>query len=176
MELNAGAFLAFWDVQPIQQHETTNKLFYRIIAGRKYQFRKLDYRKQTQLGLRVAAMAKRLEPLFRQWSSFIDVEEDATDPQREAADRHNQALMMELLPEMLGFIGDPEVEQLLHDLVVAAAVDLGQGTFEQLTNAATAETVFGEDISIQIPVAITVLEVNLAGFIKRVASGFFSKT
>ena len=84
--------------------------------------------------------------------------------------------MMELLPEILGFIGDPEVEQLLHDLVVAASVDLGQGTFEQLTNAATAETVFGEDISIQIPVAITVLEVNLAGFIKRVASGFFSKT
>lgn len=172
MDLTTDSFFAFWDCGPIEKHEHTAKISYRIISGKKYMFKKLDYRAQTKLGLRVTGLAKQLEPLFAASQEFVSAPDDATDPQREQADNHNSAVMMRVLPDLLGLVADPTVETLLNDLVVAASVNRGNGEFESLSNQLVAEDIFGDDISLQLPVAATVLEVNLAGFIRRVVSGF----
>ena len=78
--------------------------------------------------------------------------------------------MLEILPDLLGHLGDPAIEELLHEIVVTADVDRGQGSFESLSNPVVGEHVFGTDPSLQLPVAATVLELNLMGFIQRLVN------
>jgi hypothetical protein len=174
MDMNANAFYAFWNAEPLEQNQATKKLFYRVIGGYKFQFRVLDYRARTQLGLRVAGLAKHLEPLFKVAQQFEPVGEELSDAQNALATANNEAVMLRVLPDLLGFIGQPEIHTLMEEFVRTAQVDRGKGSFESLADMPVADDVFGEDITLQLPVAATAMEVNLAGFSQRVMSAFNS--
>ena len=181
MDLNIGAFYAFWNAADVEKAPGTNKISYREMGGFKFQFRRLDYRAQTKLSLRIASLAKQFEPLFSASDGFLEAEDLAEDAtveqvkehakQVEQIEAYNRAKMLKLLPELLGSLDDPKIESLLNDLVSSVAVDRGNGTFEDLSNPAVAATVFDEDITLQLPVAATAAEVNLSGFFQKLAKG-----
>lgn len=174
MEINVGAFYDFWNAEEIEKLPGTDKLSYRIIGGYKFQFKLLDYRRRTQLGLRIAAQVKHLEPLFKVAQEFASAADDATPEQIAVVEKHNSDIIMRVLPDLMGLIGQPEIHTLMEEFVNSASVDRGQGSFEPLTNSAAAEAVFSDDITMQIPVAATAMEINLAGFMRRVMTGFNS--
>lgn len=174
MDINVGAFYDFWNAQEIEKSPGTNKLAYRVIGAYKFQFRLLDYRRRTQLGLRVAAQVKHLEPLFKVAQDFAAIPVDATAEQIGIIEKHNTDIIFRVLPDLMGLIGQPDIHTLMEEFVSTASVDRGEGKFEPLTDEHVADAVFSDDLTLQIPVAATAMEVNLAGFMQRVMTGFNS--
>ena len=142
----ATAFFDFWNAEPLEASGTT-RLSYRVIAGRKFQFKKVDYKARTRLLLEAVSIAQDIGSLLEMLRT---VPEDASD----------EALIVAVLPAIIAMATKPGVQDVLERLCSTVSVDMGAGKFESLTEEITAEKVFGEDITLQLPVAITAGIVN----------------
>lgn len=155
--MTAG-FFAFWNAGPLEKAEATDKLAYRVIGGYKFQFRRVDYKQRTALSIEVMAAVKSLLPIIGRLQAlgFDAVNENEPDPEA-AIDRQ----FLDVVPDLIGAIATPGLQDLMDKLCATAFADVGNGTFEPLSNEVTGERVFGQDITLQIPVALTAAMVNL---------------
>lgn len=142
--------LSPWDVGALEKQAGTNKLFYRRIGGYKYQFHKVDYKQRTRLVIEAAAAMKGVAPLF---DELRTMPEDATETE----------IMVAIMPSLIAALATPELQPFIENMCSTVAVDTGVGKFEPLSLEPAAERVFGEDLTLQIPVAITAALVNFDG-------------
>lgn len=156
--LQAG-FLALWDCGELEKAAATDKLVYRMIGGRKFQFRKVDFKQRTALSIEIMAVTKALMPIFGKAQALAG--EDATA---------EDIAFLDLLPDLIGALATPNLQALVDKLNATASVDLGNEKFEPLADDIVGERAFGADITLQIPVAITAAEVNLDTLFSKVAN------
>lgn len=156
--LQAG-FLSLWGCGELEKAEATDKLAYRVIGGRKFQFRKVDFKQRTALSIEIMAVAKELMPIFGRAQMLAG--EDATA---------DDIAFLELLPDLIGALATPNLQALVDKLNATASVDLGNGKFEPLADDIVGERTFGEDITLQLPVAITAAQLNLDTLFSKVAN------
>lgn len=156
MQLNGDmltSFLSFWGAEEIEFSQATNKLAYRIIGANKYQFRRVDYQQRTTLLIALMECLKGFGPMMAEFEGA----EEMTDAEAGA----------KLLPLIIGSIATPGLQPLLQELCALAFVDRGEGKFEPLSDPLVAVSVFDEDITLQIPIALTAAQINFASVIDK---------
>jgi len=158
MDINSLFGLAEkWGAGPLEQHPTAPKIHTRTIGDFTFQIVRQDYKTRTDMAM----------GLLRQVEGFVGVASAARGVEED------EAAAMAFLPAIIGALARPEFAAMLDKLVGFAAVDNGNGKFEPLAQAHVAERVFSDDLTMQIPVALSVLEVNLGdGFFNRLQGVF----
>ena len=144
--------LQVWDVTPLELNPATQKLAYCEISGRKYQFRKVDYKLRTALFIDISGLLGSLTPLYEEMFAEDDLESG------EAIAR--------ILPKVLAAVAAPNLQPVVMKLCSTAAVDRGTGTFESLADEIVAEAIFGADLSLQLPVAVVAAQFNLGEMLR----------
>ncbi len=160
MQPNIFDYITHWNVGDI---EDTNhkKLKRRSVEGRSFQFKKLDVRARTRMLIKLRALIEIADPMIRAGISLFQ----GTDPEA-AADAKPEdfdlgKLVQDFLPQLIERVFDESLVDMFDDLASQAMVEI-DGKFVALTNPNAYESAFDEDITLQVPVALTVLEVNLA--------------
>jgi hypothetical protein len=148
MNLDADSFFAFWEAGPIEQHEVTDKLSYRVIGGYKFSFKKVDYEQRTELLIDVLLVCQNILPLIERIAA---AEEESSDTD----------LALSMLPDIVATVANPQLLPIIRKLCGLASVDRGAGTFESLNDNSVAEDIFGKALTLQLPVAVTAAWVNL---------------
>lgn len=154
MAFSIDTFLNLWDVGELEQGEGTDKLSYRVISGHKYQFRAIGYRDRTSLLLDIMAIVKDLAPVISDARKLDDSEDE-------------EAEIMALIPSALGVFARPEVQTLLERLNSCVWVDIGKGGFSPLSDELVSSQVFLDDVTLQVPVALTVVQINLGSVFNK---------
>jgi hypothetical protein len=148
-----NGFFALWGAGDLEKAAGTDKLHYRVIGAYKFQFRKVDYKQRTALSIEVMAALKALLPILGRLQTI--------EPGTEDADAALEQQFLDAMPELIGALATPGLQGLIDRLCATAYCDVGNGTFEPLSNEVTGEKAFGADITLQIPVAATAAMVNL---------------
>ena len=153
----------FWEAGQISENPKLPYLKNREISGHLFQFQVLDYRSRTKMGLRLSGVVSKFsgigEPLLK--ISKLKSEEE-----------QKKSLVVEIMPAILDKMSDPDFYDFVDELCGMASVSDGT-EFKKLSGIEVAEPLFKEDLTLQIPVAMTVLEVNLSdGFFDRLAEKF----
>lgn len=165
MHMHPDGFLSLWNVEPLQQAEATDKLFYRVIGGYKFQFRKCDYRLRSALMIDIAKIGKSLIPIMQEVFAFIPDPNAANDTV--ATELADAQLALKIMPLLIDALAIEGLQDVVDRLCATAYCDVGSGTFEPLSSDVTGEKVFGDDVTLQIPVAVTAALVNLDPSAKR---------
>lgn len=173
MNIDLNAIYGFWNCEPIEDHPTVpTKIKYRKIGGLKYQFRVLDYRTRTKLGYAIAGLVKDFMPVIKEGMNLIDTSGINDAAEMAKAEQANADKMLDVVPTLISKLAVPEFQELVDKLVVGAEVSLDGSKFDSLSNDAIAEQIFSDDITLQLPIALTVAEVNLDGFFQRIKGAF----
>lgn len=155
-------YLAAWGATPLEVNPNMPKLFTRTMGGKLFQFQKLDVRVRTSLGMQVMSLIEPLQPMFEAGMAMRDMD----DAQRKAA-------ALQLVPQVIARLTGEQYFDLLMSLCNMAMVQMPTGTFERLSVPIAAEHAFDDDLTLQLPVAASVVEVNLGdGFFNRLAGVF----
>ena len=162
MDVNSLFALADkWGATPLEKHPTAPKIHTRQIGDHVFQFVRQDYKTRTDMAM----------GLLRQVEGFLGVAGSA-GAVVSADGEAKEAAAIAFLPAMVGALARPEFAAMLEKLVAHASVANGE-KFESLAQVHVAERVFGDDLTLQIPVALSVLEVNLGdGFFNRLQGVF----
>jgi hypothetical protein len=147
-----------WDAGPIEAHPASPKLKTRVIAGTTFQFKVQDYRTRTRMALRVISQAEKLQDLITKGLTASKL-----------ADDEKKLIFAEVIPTVLKRLNEADFIDTIDHLNFFASADIGNGKFEDLALDHVGEAVFSADLTLQIPVAISVAEVNLTDFFARIA-------
>lgn len=168
-----------WSVGAIESNPGTPKLKTRQIGDFLFQFQVQDYKARTRMGMALIGQAEKFKGLIAaglKASAAGDKKKAVTTPaEKKKADEARAALAAEFLPDLLTRLAEPDFADLIDEFCGKASVCLDGAKFESLVQPHVAEKVFGDDLTLQIPVAMTVAEVNLSdGFFNRLAGVFGS--
>lgn len=169
-----------WGASELEDQAGTDKIKTRLIGDWQFQFRKLKVKERFDLGAASLRMAGKLKGLMSV-VNLVAAENEALSPDLDEV--HRRAVLqarlggafMELLPKILETLGDPDVNRFVVSLAERAYAH-HDGKFVKLSDPVLFEKVFEEDLTLLLPVAITVLEVNLdRGFIDKIGGIFVSQ-
>ncbi len=150
IETMTASLFAYWNAGELEKSAGTDKVSYRIIGGFKFQFRKVHFKQRSALAIEIMAALKFVLPALGK----LQVTEGGTDEELDQA-------FLDAMPELIGALATPSLHGLIDRLCATAYVDAGNGSFEALAEDHVGERVFGTDITLQIPVAVTAAIVNL---------------
>lgn len=161
-----------WDCGPIENTGSMDRLKTRAIGSSIFQFKVLDIRQRTRMGTKALSMLSKFKGVVPVVAEIFRANEDlGPDVPKEKRDQvlRNKALQMlpSVIPSVLEVMGDDDLSDYLFSLCEKASVDMDD-KFVSLTNPMAQQKAFGDDLTLQIPVALTVLEVNLS-------DGFFGQ-
>lgn len=165
------------DTGPLEDVAGTTRLKRRVVAGRDFQFKKADIRTRTKMGteaLRVAAGFKAVGPLIAMIASAnAEIGENISADQRKALImKRLSGTFMKTLPDVIAALGDDSVSEFVFSLCEHASIHSGD-KYKPLKDPVALEEAFGDDLTLQVPVALSVLEVNLAeDFFGKIAAVF----
>lgn len=155
MEELQRAFFAFWECGDVTAQTGSSRLFYRKIGARTFQFKKVDYKARTALFFEAMAIGKNIGTLLDVLRTVpVDADEDA--------------MIVAVLPTLIGMLTQPGVQGVLDSLCSTASVDLGNGSFESLSEEHIGEAAFGTDLTLQVPVAATAALINFDSMLSLV--------
>lgn len=157
-------FLSTWGASDLVPNPAMPALSTREIGGKVFQFRKADYKARTRMGMAIMGQAEKFAPILKGILPAAMGEGSLAEMPREKL----AELVIEFLPELLTKLAAADLVDLIDELVGLAMVDLGDGKFQSLNLPHVAEQVFADDLTLQLPIALSVAEVNLA-------DGFFNQ-
>lgn len=162
MDVNSLFALADkWGATPLEKHPNAPKIHTRTIGDFTIQVVRQDYKARTDMAM---SLLRQVEGFFGVAGSAVAVTASEGEAQAAAA--------AAFLPAMIGALARPEFAAMLDKLVAHASLANGD-KFEPLSQPHVAERMFGDDLTLQIPVALSVLEVNLGdGFFNRLQGVF----
>jgi hypothetical protein len=149
-------FLSHWNVEELANAPNTNKVAYQVIAARKFQFRRLDYKQRSLLAIEAAGIIANINEVYQ---ALSNIEEGIPE----------EELLVAIFPVMIKVLTNPRLHPVVEKLCSTASVDLGNGKFEPLSDDLVAETVFGDDLTLQVPVAVAATMVNFDGLMPFLA-------
>ena len=148
--------LGAWDVTPLELNVATNKLATCAIAGRRYQFRKADYKVRTELFIDISGLLGSLQPLYEEMFALDDLADEA--------------VIARILPKILAAVAAPNLQAVVMKLCATASVSRNGTTFESLADEIVAEEIFGADLSLQVPIAVVAAQFNLGDMLRFLPS------
>jgi len=158
-----------WDAGPINPVGKSSVLFERRIAGKMFQFAMLDQETRWDLGLEMIEIATLLEPLIKMGIAVKDMMDKAAIGEWSASQIENAKrdhVIAHGVP-MLSMFNDARFKNYIRRLWQMAEFEDGQGVRAKLNIDNVAETAFAKDLTLRIPVALSVMEVNLKeGFLQ----------
>jgi hypothetical protein len=158
--MNIDDVIAHWEAGPLEQGAGTAKIFYRSIGGFEFQFRKIGYEQRTGLALRCMTVMKHAIPAYKM-IPMLAADLDPDDPDIDAK------IGIMILPEIIAALSTPSLHEVITELCETASVkDKTTSIFVSLTDKIMGEKVFGDDITLQIPVALTAATINIDTVIK----------
>ena len=147
-----------WNAEELT--EGAGKLAYRIIGGYKFQFRRVDYMQRTSLLIEALAAIKNVTPVIGKVQAFAESEQESEEK--------DVAAVFDIIPDLIAALATQEIHALVVKLCETVSVDIGEGKFQSLTEEVVAEKVFGDDLTLQIPVALTAATRNLDGILNKI--------
>lgn len=149
-------FLQHWNAEDLVVSPGTKKLAYRVIAGRKYQFKMLGFKQRTALLIEAAGVLANVSEIY---DATRLLSEDLDDTQVLAA----------MFPVIVKVLTNEKLQPVIERLCNTASVDLGAGKFDPLEDEFIGEQAFGDDLTLQIPVALTAAIFNFEKLIPLAA-------
>lgn len=143
------SFLSYWEAGELTQQPGSDKLFYRSFGGFNFQFRRVGYKQRTALLIQIASLGKDVAPLIDKATVML------------AGKRSEIDVAKSLLPQVIEALARPGLQATIDALCATVSCDPGIGRFDPLSSDPIGEAVFGKDLTLQIPVALTAAQVNL---------------
>lgn len=164
--------VSMWGATPIKSVAGQTTLFERQISGKNFQFSKLPQESRWDMGMETIEVSTLISPLLDIGFAMKKIQEKhaAVEDEDERTEliRNDAAPIMakEAVP-LLKILNDPLLKSFISRTYKQASYQMTDGSRQSLEEPHVAELAFDKDLTLRLPVAISVMEVNLKdGFLQ----------
>lgn len=156
MHIDTTPFLSFWKAGRLKP-DAKEHSFVRQIGPRLFQFNRQSVRSRHRMTSEFARLVEHFHPLIAPF-------QESARLQRESGGRLNDADALafgaKIIPLAVSRLADPAFGDTIWRWIELASVQTGK-VFTRLTNENALEIGFADDLTRQLPVALTAVEVGL---------------